>query len=130
MICVMDASALLALIQGERGSEVVDDLIEQHDCVASSVNAAEVGAKLIDIGLPAAHLERVLRELNVDIVDFSLEQARTSALMRPGTRPAGLSLGDRACLALAQHLQATAVTADSAWIDVAQAVGVKVLMIR
>ncbi len=130
MLYVMDASALLALIQGERGSDVVDALIVQNECVASSVNIVEVGTRLVDKGLAPVHLARALKELDVQAIDFDLEQALHSATMRVSTRQAGLSLGDRACLALAKVMKGTAVTADSAWVDVAESVGVKVLMIR
>ncbi len=130
MLYVMDASALLALMQGERGGDVVDELIVNNECVASSVNIVEVGTRLVDKGLAPVHLARALKELDVQTIDFDLEQALLSATMRVNTRQAGLSLGDRACLALAQLMKGTAVTADSAWVDVADAVGVKVLMIR
>jgi ribonuclease VapC len=130
MMYVMDASALLALMQGEPGCAVVDDLIEAQECVASSVNIAEVGTKLIDKGLAPAQLTRTLKELDVQAIDFDLEQATLCASLRVSTKHAGLSLGDRACLALAQLVKGTAVTADSAWSDAAEAVGVKVLMIR
>jgi ribonuclease VapC len=130
MMYVMDASALLALMQGEPGCAVVDDLIEAQECVTSSVNIAEVGTKLIDKGLAPDQLTRTLKELDVQAIDFDLEQATLCASLRVSTKHAGLSLGDRACLALAQLVKGTAVTADSAWSDVAEAVGVKVLMIR
>jgi PIN domain nuclease of toxin-antitoxin system len=130
MMYVMDASALLALMQGERGGDVVNDLIVEHECVASSVNIVEVGTRLVDKGLAPAHLARTLKELDVQTIDFDLEQALLSASLRMTTRQAGLSLGDRACLALAQLMNGTAVTSDSAWQDVADAAGVKVLMIR
>ena len=127
---VMDASALLALARGERGAEVVEELLETSDCVASSVNMAEVGAKLVDAGLPVSDLARALAQFDVGVVDFSAELAQSSAALRQVTRSVGLSLGDRACLALAGPLDAIAVTADGAWLDVADAVGVTVLMIR
>ena len=130
MLYVMDASALLALMQGERGGDVVNDLIVEHECVASSVNIVEVGTRLVDKGLAPVHLARTLKELDVQTIDFDLEQALLSASLRVTTRLAGLSLGDRACLALAQLMKGTAVTADSAWSDIAEAVGVEVLMIR
>jgi ribonuclease VapC len=130
MMYVMDASALLALMQGELGCAVVDELIEAQECVASSVNIAEVGTKLIDKGLAPAQLARALKELDVQAIDFDLEQATACASLRVSTKHAGLSLGDRACLALTQLVKGTAVTGDSAWSDVAEAVGVKVLMIR
>ena len=127
---VMDAPALLALARGERGAEVVEELLETSDCVASSVNMAEVGAKLVDAGLPVADLPRALAQLDVGVVDFSAELAQTSSALRAVTRSVGLSLGGRACLALAGQMGAIAVTADSAWLEVAEAAGVKVLMIR
>ncbi len=130
MMYVMDASALLALMQGERGGDVVNDLIVEHECVASSVNIVEVGTRLVDKGLAPAQLARTLKELDVQTIDFDLEQALLAASLRLATRQAGLSLGDRACLALAQLMNGTAVTSDSAWQDVADIVGVKVLMIR
>ena len=52
---------------------------------------------------------------DLDVVDFTAEQALASAELRPATRAAGLSLGDRACLALARSRKATALTADRAW---------------
>jgi PIN domain nuclease of toxin-antitoxin system len=130
MMYVMDASALLALMQGERGSDVVDELIQDQECIASSVNIAEVGSRLIDKGLAPAQLARTLKALDVQPIDFDLEQATLCASLRLSTKHVGLSLGDRACLALTQLVKGTAVTADSAWSDVADAVGVKVLMIR
>ncbi len=130
MMYVMDASALLALTQGERGSDVVDELIQDQECIASSVNIAEVGTRLIDKGLAPAHLARTLQQLDVQPIDFNLEQATLCASLRLSTKHVGLSLGDRACLALTQLVKGTAVTADSAWTDVADAVGVKVQMIR
>ncbi len=130
MLYVMDASALLALMQDERGGDVVNKLIVEQQCVASSVNIVEVGTRLVDKGLAPVHLARTLKELDVQTIDFDLEQALVSASLRATTRQAGLSLGDRACLALAQLMNGTAVTVDSAWVDVAEAANVKVLMIR
>ena len=130
MMYVMDASALLALMQGEIGSDVVDELIQDQECIASSVNIAEVGTKLIDKGLAPVHLTRTLKELNVQPIDFDLEQATLCANLHSSTKHVGLSLGDRACMALTQLVKGTAVTGDSAWSDVADAVGIRVLMIR
>lgn len=128
---VLDASALLALMQSEPGAEVVDALLEDQDCVASSVNMVEVGSKLIDKGLPPNQLARTLAASDVQVIDFDAEQATLCAQLRAATRDLGLSLGDRACLALARGLQATAVTADRAWADLDEAaIGVRVQLIR
>jgi ribonuclease VapC len=130
MLYVMDASAILALMQAEKGWEVVDDLIQEQQCVASCVNIAEVGTKTIDKGLAPSQLKRTLEELNVQPVDFDLEQSIFCAELRVNTKYAGLSLGDRACLALAKLMDGTAVTSDRAWLDIAETTQIKVLMIR
>ena len=130
MIHVMDASALLAVSKGERGADFVMELINTRDCVISSVNMAEVGARLLDLGLPFRELERGIAQFNVGIVDFNQEQALASAALRAVTRSAGLTLGDRACIALAQLMQGCVVTSDRAWLDIAETTQIKVLMIR
>ncbi len=130
MLYVMDASAILALMQAEKGWEVVDDLIREQQCVASCVNIAEVGTRMIDKGLAPSQLERTLKELDIQPVDFDLEQSTLCAELRLSTKHAGLSLGDRACLALTKLMDGTAVTSDRAWLDIAETIQVKVLMIR
>ena len=130
MIHVIDASALLALSKGEIGSDVVMELLQTQDCVVSSVNMAEVATRLLDMGLPEKELARACEQFGIDVIDFNHQQALACAAMRPLTRSAGLSLGDRACLALAQLMQGTAVTAGRAWDDVRQALGVQILQIR
>jgi ribonuclease VapC len=130
VLYVMDASALLALMQGEIGSEVVDNLLLEQECVVSSVNLTEVATRLIDKGLAPEQLMRVLKEFDVQSIDFDQEQALAAAKLRLATKSAGLSLGDRACLALAQLMQGCAVTADHAWDDVKSALDVKILQIR
>ena len=130
MIHVMDASALLALARGEPGYEVVEDIIQTEQSVVSSVNMAEVGAKLIDSGLPQMQLARILQQFQVDVVDFNIEQAVRSACLRPLTKSFGLSLGDRACLGLAQLMDGCVVTADRAWNDVEALLQLKVIQIR
>ena len=130
MIHVMDASALLAVSKGEAGFEVVMEILRTQDCVISSVNMAEVATRLLDMGLPEHELERGCAQFGVEVIDFNLEHSMACAKLRPLTKSAGLSLGDRACLALAQLMQGTAVTADHAWQAVRSTVDVKILQIR
>jgi ribonuclease VapC len=130
MIHVIDASALLAVARGENGANVVLDLINTEECVVSSVNLAEVASKLIDLGLPPSELHHAIAQFNVDAIDFSQEQAMVSAEIRPITKAIGLSLGDRACIALAKLMNGCAVTADKAWSDIAEPVGVSIIFIR
>ena len=119
MIHVLDSSVLLAISKGEKGNEFAMDLMESNDCVISSVNMAEVASKMLDLGLPPTELKRAFGLFNLDVIDFNEEQAFASAALRPLTKSAGLSLGDRACLGLAKLMNGTAVTSDRPWLDVA-----------
>jgi ribonuclease VapC len=130
MIHVLDASALLAVSKGEKGADLVLDLLETGDCVISSVNISEVASKMLEFGLPPHELKRAIGQFTVDVIDFNQEQAMVCAELRMLTKSAGLSLGDRACLGLAKLMEATAVTSDRPWMAIAEVVGVKVLMIR
>ena len=130
MIHVMDSSALLAVSKGEVGADEVIELMQSQDCVISSVNMAEVATRLLDMGLPPEHLDRACRQFGLDVIDFNHEQAGACAALRPLTKSAGLSLGDRACLALTKLMQGTAVTADHAWQDVKAVVDVPIIQIR
>jgi PIN domain nuclease of toxin-antitoxin system len=122
---VLDASALLALLQDEPGSERV--LATLPGALISAVNLSEVVAKLAEVGMPAATIQRSLR-LSIEVVPFDDELAVRTGLLRPVTRSAGLSLGDRACLALAASRSLPALTTDRAWNSVAT--GVDVVVIR
>ena len=130
MIHVMDSSAILAILRGELGCDYVQELLQSEECTISSVNMAEVGSKLIDYGLPPEEFPRIARQLQIDIIDFNAEQSIQSAQIRKITRFAGLSLGDRTCIALAQLMQGCVVTSDRAWIDIAEVTQIQVKMIR
>ena len=123
---VLDASALLALLNGEPGSEQVANVIVDG-AVISTVNLAEVVTKLSEIGMSEALIHDVLDSLGLEIVDLDFKQAYQIGLFRPLTRHAGLSLGDRACLALAQQLGLPALTTDRIWENLAIDVMVQVI---
>ena len=110
---VLDASALLALLNDEPGAEAVAGRLAE--AVISTVNLAEVVTKLREAGMPADETEEVLTELGLPAIPFDEEQAYVVASLRAPTRASGLSLGDRACLALALTLDRPAVTTDRAW---------------
>jgi ribonuclease VapC len=80
--------------------------------------------------MPEATVETVLSGLQIDVRVHDWDAALASGLLHLATRSAGLSLGDRACLALAAALGLPAVTADRSWQSVAEAVGVTVSPIR
>ncbi len=110
---VLDASALLALLNSEPGSERVADALP--NAVITSVNFSEVVAKLADEGRDESEIQQYLDALGLVIVEFDANLAYKTGFLRPLTRSAGLSLGDRACLALAMSLGVPALTCDQAW---------------
>ncbi len=124
--CVLDASALIALFHQEPGSDKVAQAIEEG-AVLSTVNLSEVASKLNELGIPEALIQTSINVLELTIVDFNAELAYKVGLLRPLTENAGLSLGDRACLALAQHLNLPALTTDRVWKDLLPAVIVQLI---
>jgi PIN domain nuclease of toxin-antitoxin system len=110
---VLDASVVLAAVLGERGGAAVADL--KGSAFVSTVNYAEVRTRLIDLGVKREAVDQSIALLGLEIVAFDIEQADCAADLRGATRGAGLSLGDRACLALASARNTVALTADHAW---------------
>ncbi|MGI9168897.1 MAG: type II toxin-antitoxin system VapC family toxin [Caulobacteraceae bacterium] len=110
---VLDASAILCLIRAEPGAEIVKAALPNS--AISAVNLAEVVAKMVDLGMDDGPIAKVLDPLDLRVAPFDAAQARASGILRRLTRDQGLSLGDRACLALAAHKEATALTTDRAW---------------
>lgn len=115
--CVLDASAVLALLQAEPGWEAVLARVEHGGCCMSAVNVTEVLTRLIDRGLSGSDAEAAFDALELAVSAFDDAAARACAALRPATRGLGLSIGDRACLALAQALQLPALTVDRAWVQ-------------
>ena len=97
---VLDASAVLALLFEETGADVIR--MRVRGALISTVNLAEVLAKLVDKGVPIVEAARAVDMLGMEAVPLSIKQAELSGVLRSATRSAGLSLGDRACLALAR----------------------------
>ncbi len=110
---VLDASSLLALVNQEPGHEEVARTIP--DAAISAVNLAEVAAKLAEGGMPEESIREALEGLAIDVHDFGRELAFQTAMLRPPTKHKGLSLADRACLALGQQLNLPVITADRVW---------------
>ncbi|MDH3920132.1 MAG: type II toxin-antitoxin system VapC family toxin [Rhodospirillales bacterium] len=123
---VLDASAVLAVLNGEPGADEVS--VHLPGAHLSAVNAAEVAGKLVDGGAGAEAAGRSLDRRGVGIVPFERDDVVPVADIRAESRSAGLSLGDRACLALARRLDLPALTADRQWKDIQ--VGVEVRLIR
>ena len=120
---VLDASAVLALLQEEQGADEVERLLDGS--LMSCVNLSEVLQKAEQHGVDTEGLEVDLEALGVEFRDFDISSARPTA--EAWTRGSGLSLGDRACLALAGHLGGTAVTTDARWAGAGLDVNLRVL---
>jgi len=124
---VLDASALLALVLRETGEVFVARVIEDG-AVISPVNYAEVVSRLTDSGMGEATVRAALQSVRVRISEFSSTDAWRAGLLRRETRHLGLSLGDRACLALGASTGLPVVTGDTAWKELD--VGVEVVLCR
>jgi PIN domain nuclease of toxin-antitoxin system len=123
---VLDASALLALLNAEEGAEAVQQFLP--DAVISTVNFAEVVSRLSAVGMPENEIREVLSILALEIIPFDEKQAFHAGLLYPQTKALGLSLGDRACLALARTAGVPAITADQVWKKLE--IGARVKLIR
>ena len=110
---VLDASAVLAVIQEEPGAERIESHLDTG-CI-SAVNLAEIVGKLQDRGLGDNEIDELIALLDLDTRILDKEGAVFMGKLRQPTKLAGLSLGDRACLALAHSIGATAITMDRAW---------------
>ena len=111
--CVLDASALLALLNNEPGANEVEKVLSGS--VISTINASEVIAELIKVNIAPADGREMVYSIVSDIIPFTLDMAMETAALRNQTTKFGLSLGDRACLALGMHLSLPIYTADRIW---------------
>ena len=125
---VLDASALLALIFDEPGAERVEDLLP--DAAIGSVNLSEVIAKLQDKGFDDTTIDATLADLGLNVRAFDHDQAVIAGKLRTATRDFNVSLGDRACLALALQTGSVAVSGDRDWAQFADVIGVKLDIFR
>lgn len=124
-VAVLDASAFMALLRGEAGADMVAGCLPR--AVIGAVNQAEVQAKLVSAGMEEQVAWWHIAELKCESVPFDEDQARIAGGMVKITRPYGLSLGDRACLALAIQRQATVYTTNPAWKNLNLGINVEVI---
>lgn len=125
---VLDASAVIALVKRERGAAKVAAVLA--DAALGVFNHAEVISHFAHLGMPIEEIRRMLGSLPITVLAADEDISWDAGVLRPTTAGAGLSLGDRFCLALAKQLGVPAYTADRVWKDVAAACGVKVVTIR
>lgn len=125
---ILDASALLALLLDEPGSAKVFGIIDQ--AAMSAVNQAEIYSHYARHGVGRDVISAMLRPLPIAIVPVDASLAIEAGMLRATTFSAGLSLGDRCCLALAKRENLPAWTADRAWKSIADMAEVQVTLIR
>lgn len=126
---VLDASAIIAFLRDEPGAAVVRQAIDGR-AVVSAVNLAEVLGKLLDKGVAQEATQLAVSALNLEVIDLDAQAAHATAWLRPLTRHLGLSLGDRACLALAQAIDAVVLTADRPWLALCETLKLDIRSIR
>lgn len=127
MTRVFDSSAVLAAIFNEPGGDRVTALWSEGENWFSMVNYAEVISKLAERGMPDEHIRIVMEGVPLTLAPFDKKLAHAAGLLRRSSGSLGLSLGDRACLALAQMHDVPAVTADKVWKKLK---GIEILVIR
>lgn len=123
---VLDASALLALANQEEGSDRVASALP--GAAINAVNACEAAAALAKHGAPMPEVERLIKSLDLEIVDFDEAMVWRTAELRRLTKGVRLSLGDRACLATAEKLKAGVLTTDREWRKLR--LGIRIQVIR
>lgn len=110
---ILDASALLALIQEETGAEIIKPLLKFS--VMSAVNVTETLSVLQRTNISPEEGLTLITDIVTTIVPFDLEQAEQVAKLHPLVQPQGLSLAGRACIGLGIKLQIPIYTADRIW---------------
>jgi len=115
---VLDTSAVLAYLFEETGADTVTPIFESGAAIISSANYAETASKLFDLKMPADAIQAALDNLEMECIPFSEQQAFISGKLRLVSKEYGLSLGDRACLALGIDSKCAVYTADKVWAEV------------
>jgi len=124
-IAVLDSSALMAVMRWETGAEKVAACLDW--AIVSTVNLAEVETKLVSAGLDEQLAWSHIAQMKCKSVAFDEEQARIAGGLVKVTRPFGLSLGYRACLALAMQRKAMVYTADKVWKNLDLGIAIEVI---
>lgn len=124
--CVFDSAAVLAAAYGEPGAALVQSRLPH--ALISSVNLCECLSSMIAKGRTPDAAWKQLRQLQLEVIGFDFLQARAAAALIEQTRSFGLSLGDRACLALARARRLPVLTADRIWAELH--LGIEVQLIR
>jgi ribonuclease VapC len=122
---VLDSSAVLAVLNAEPGADLVVATLD--DALLSTVNYAEVVTKIVERGGTYKEAEAALQLITVTVVDFDIALAQRTGALRAETLKRGLSLGDRACLSLAEREGVPAITGDRSWVGAVSSIEVRLI---
>lgn len=126
MTSILDASAVLCLLQNEPGQDKVRAAL-RDTALINAVNWAEVAKKTVENGTFYPGLRQDLADIGLLVTDFDGHAAEAAGLLYPETKHLGLSLADRACIARALILDAPCLTTDRIW---SQVEGLNVVLLR
>lgn len=130
-VSILDASAILAYLQGEPGWQHIETCLQDPGrCFVPAANQAEIIAKALDKNIAIEELSSILGNLGYQVIAHPPEDGEQAGRLRAVTRQAGLSLGDRLCLAAAQRLKAIVYTADRPWLAYAETLQLDIRCIR
>jgi ribonuclease VapC len=127
-LAFLDASAVIALLNGEPGAEEVEGVLAT--AAIGAVNIAEIVSHYTFLGAPLGDIQSMINTLPMTIIAADKDLSWEAGALRAITSKKGLSLGDRFCLALAKRLDVTAYTTEHVWPEIADAAEVKVMVIR
>ncbi|TXT38076.1 MAG: PilT protein domain-containing protein [Comamonadaceae bacterium] len=127
---LLDASAILAFLQGEPGQEVVRQALQSTRCLVTAANQTEVITRSLDRGGSSDTIALILANLDYTVIDTLATDGAQAGWLRSATRQLSLSLGDRLCLAAAQRLKTKVLTADRPWLTIAAALELDIVCIR
>jgi len=125
---VLDSSAVLAAVLGEYGGDAVFKVLDEASI--STVNLAEVYTYAAINAFATDAIDTFFTETGIEVVPFGHDHAVLAGQFAAFTKKTGLSLGDRACLALAKSRQATVLTADRVWANFAAELGLSITLLR
>ena len=120
-VSILDASVVLAYLQQEQGQDRVEAALDAGECWLTAVNLCEGLGKLCEKGMPLPEAQSAIDDLGLAVMNFDAELAGLAASLRVKTKPIGASLGDRACLSLAEqtaktHETVVVYTAEQTWV--------------